>query len=62
MPACGCGKQKKEEKTISFDEFFEVMNKRITEERIFSKDVVFESNVSNVSCLFCPFVKDTGKN
>jgi len=47
------------------------MVKKIAEERVFSKDIIFESSitsfcnlaldVSNVSCLFCPFVKDASK-
>ncbi len=46
MPSCSCGgKSRKEERTINFDQFFEVMIKRIKDERVFSKDVVFESSM-----------------
>lgn len=44
MPNCSCNKGRREERTVTFDQFFEVMVKKIAEERVFSKDIIFESS------------------
>ena len=69
MPGCGCTISPHDEITISFDEFFEVMAKKIKEERRFSNNIIFESSIfrtiiemSHVTCFLCPFVKDSRKS
>ena len=43
----------KENKTINFDQFFEIMSSKIREARPTS-NIIFESKVSNVSCFLWP--------
>ena len=44
MPSCGCEGNIRGDRTIAFDEFFEVMVKKIIEERKFSDNIIFESS------------------
>ena len=46
QPGCmlSCGAGPEDDRTITFDEFFEVMVKKITEERRFSDNIIFESS------------------
>eukprot|EP00831_Metopus_contortus_P005652 TRINITY_DN12133_c0_g1_i4.p1 TRINITY_DN12133_c0_g1~~TRINITY_DN12133_c0_g1_i4.p1 ORF type:complete len:173 (+),score=32.98 TRINITY_DN12133_c0_g1_i4:214-732(+) len=50
--SCESKRYQDEERFINFEDFFEVMVKKIVEEKAFSKDIDYESNVSNVSCFF----------
>ena len=43
--ACGCGENIKKNKSVNFEEFFEVMAKKILEERRFSDNIIFESSI-----------------
>jgi hypothetical protein len=45
MPVFGCGDRSVSDKAITFDQFFEVMIKKIGEERVIAGDVVFESSM-----------------
>lgn len=65
MNSCNCANNQNNERTIGFNEFFEVMKNKIAEERRISSDIIFESSiyfknigVSNVTCFLCPFTKD----
>ena len=49
MPSCGCGGSIKGDGTITFDEFFEVMVKKIIEERRFSDNIIFESSTRPIT-------------
>jgi hypothetical protein len=42
MPSCGTALG--DDRTITFDEFFEVMVRKITEERRYSDNIIFESS------------------
>ena len=42
-----------ENKTINFDQFFEIMSAKIKEARP-NQNIIFESKVSNVSCFLWP--------
>ena len=40
----GCDGHTTEERTIGFDEFFNVMVKKMKEERAYAQDIIFESS------------------
>lgn len=55
QPGCTCGSTPGDDRSISFDEFFQVMVRKITEERRFSDNIVFESSAlpAHGRCVEC---------
>ena len=47
---------------VDFNDFFDVMGPVMIEKKDRFKDIEFDSNVKNVSCFYCPYSVDNGKN
>ena len=49
----------KGKRLVDFDEFFEVMSEHYEKKKKSFRNVVYESQITDVSCLFCPYPTGT---
>ena len=50
-----CGRQFEGRNEVDFDHYFVVMSDHLAEKKATFNNVIYESNIKDVSCMFCPY-------